>query len=247
MGYASPIRAIFADDTTFGGRQMMRSTAWTALTAVALLAVPCAFAPSALAQGMLGSGRTTARPAPDQRPREAAPALPGVAAQRGQAPIPAETPPSAMNPNDALFDGIARGDIQTVRDAVSRGAEVSSRNALGLTAVDSAVDRGNSEIMFYLLSIRGSGGASLPPSAASSGAPTARPADSRAERASAARGRAAPAAPVQAVSGPSRLPQLWQANGGAAQPSIGFLGFDAGTPVGAARPSAAAVVRRGRG
>lgn len=223
----------------------MRRMAWTAATAVALLAAPSAFVPPASAQGMLGSGRTTARPPPDQRPREAAPALPGVAAQRGQAPIPAETPPAAMNPNDALFDGIARGDIQTVRDAVARGADVNARNALGLTAVDSAVDRGRSDIMFYLLSMRGSGNAPPPPD---------RPApDARAQRAAAAaaaaaaRARPAPAAPAQTTTGTGRLPQLWQANGGAPQPSIGFLGFDAGTPAGASRSTqAASGLRRGR-
>lgn len=223
----------------------MRSTAWMALAATALLGTAPAFAPPAFAQGMLGSGRTTARPAPDQRPREPAPALPGVAAQRGVAPIPAETPPSSMNPNDALFDGIARGDIQTVRDAVARGADVNARNALGLTATDSAVDRGRPEIMFYLLSMRGSG--SAPP-------PSERPApEPRAQRAAAAaaataaRARPAPEAPIQTASGTGRLPQLWQANGGAPQPSIGFLGFDAGTPAGASRPSPAGpAVRRGR-
>lgn len=223
----------------------MRSTAWMALPALTLLATSPAFAPAALAQGMLGSGRTTARPAPDQRPREPAPALPGVAARRGVAPIPAETPPSSMNPNDALFDGITRGDIQTVRDAVARGADVNARNALGLTAVDSAVDRGRPEIMFYLLSMRGTGSAPPPPERS---AP-----DPRAQRAAAAaaasatRARPTREAPVQAASGIARLPLLWQANGGAPQPSIGFLGFDAGTPAGASRPSsAAAATRRGR-
>jgi hypothetical protein len=220
----------------------MRSTAWMALTAAALLATSPAFAPHAFAQGMLGSGRTTARPAPDQRPREPAPALPGVAAQRGVAPIPAESPPSAMNPNDALFDGIARGDIQTVRDAVGRGADVNARNALGLTAVDSAVDRGRSDIMFYLLSMRGTGSAP-PPQERSAPDPRAQ----RAAAAAAARARPAPEAPIQTASGAGRLPQLWQANGGAPQPSVGFLGFDAGTPAGASRPAAAAsATRRGR-
>jgi hypothetical protein len=203
-----------------------------AAAAVALLATPLAFAPPALAQGMLGSGRTTARPAPDQRPREAAPALPGVAAQRGQAPIPAETPPSSMNPNDALFDGIARGDLATVRDAVGRGADVNARNALGLTAVDSAVDRGRSDIMFYLLSMRGPGNAAPPPERSASGQRAA-----AAAPAPAARTRPAPAAQAESGSGAGRLPQLWQANGGAPQPSLGFLGFDAGTPAGAARPA----------
>ncbi|MBS7810063.1 ankyrin repeat domain-containing protein [Roseococcus pinisoli] len=223
----------------------MRSTAWMALSAVALLA---ATAPSAFAQGMLGRGGAAVRPPADQRPREPAPALPGVAAQRGIAPIPAETSPSAMNPNDALFDGIARGDIQTVRDAVARGADVNARNALGLTAVDSAVDRGRPEIMFYLLSMRST--ASAPPPPPERAAPDAR-AQRAAAAAAAAAARARPAqgsAPTASTGGTARLPQLWQANGGAPQPSIGFLGFDAGTPAGASRPTAAAATaRRNRG
>lgn len=184
------------------------------------------------AQGMLGSGRTTSR-SQTEAPREQPPALPGVAARRGQAPIPAETPPSSMNPNDALFDGINRGDIATVRDAVARGADVNARNALGLTAVDSAVDQGRPEIMFYVLSVRGMAGNAPPPpdSVPVRGGPRVRtPAPVR-------------EAPVQPVNAAPRLPQLWQANGGAPQPSIGFLGFDAGTPAGA-RPTQAA--RRAR-
>ncbi|MEI6158599.1 MAG: ankyrin repeat domain-containing protein [Roseococcus sp.] len=188
------------------------------------------------AQGMLGSGRTTSRPQPEA-PREQPPALPGVAARRGQAPIPAENPTASMNPNDALFDGINRGDIATVRDAVARGADVNARNALGLTAVDSAVDQGRPEIMFYVLSVRGMAGNAPPPP------------DPIPLRGPATRMRApAPApqqreAPVQVATVTPRLPQLWQANGGAPQPSIGFLGFDAGTPAGA-RPEQAP--RRGR-
>ena len=185
------------------------------------------------AQGMLGAGRTTSR-SQEQAPREQPPALPGVAARRGQAPIPAETPPSAMNPNDALFDGINRGDIATVRDAVARGADVNARNALGLTAVDSAVDQGRPEIMFYVLSVRGMAGNAPPPPES---VPVRGP-----------RVRTPPPAPMreaaaQPVTATPRLPVLWQANGGAPQPSIGFLGFDAGTPAGA-RPAQAA--RRAR-
>jgi len=178
------------------------------------------------AQGMLGAGRTTTRPQAEP-PREQPPALPGIAARRGQAPIPAETPPSAMNPNDALFDGINRGDITTVRDAVARGADVNARNALGLTAVDSAVDQGRPEIMFYVLSVRGIAGHAAPPpdSIPTRGARTHTPPPVRE-----APTRQAAAPPANAT---LRLPQLWQANGGAPQPSIGFLGFDAGTPAGA--------------
>jgi hypothetical protein len=188
------------------------------------------------AQGMLGSSRTTSRPQ-EAAPREQPPALPGVAARRGVAPIPAETPPSAMNPNDALFDGITRGDIATVRDAVGRGADVNARNALGLTAVDSAIDQGRPEIMFYVLSVRGMAGyAPPPPDAIPLRGPAARaprtPSQTQARETA-----------VQPANATPRLPQLWQANGGAPQPSIGFLGFDAGTPAGARPPHAE---RRGR-
>lgn len=190
-------------------------------------------APPVDAQGMLGSGRTTSRPQ-NEAPREQPPALPGVAARRGQAPIPAEANPSGMNPNDALFDGINRGDIATVRDAVARGADVNARNALGLTAVDSAVDQGRPEIMFYVLSVRGMAGNAPPPpdSIPQRGARVRTPPPVR-ER----------AAPVQPVAAAPRLPQLWQANGGSPQASIGFLGFDAGMPEGSRPPQAA---RRGR-
>ena len=204
---------------------MTRITTILLAGALVLPALPAA------AQGMLGSGRTTSRPQAET-PREQPPALPGVAARRGQAPIPAETPPSGMNPNDALFDGINRGDIGTVRDAVSRGADVNARNALGLTAVDAAVDQGRPEVMFYVLSVRGMAGNAAPPQ---QGMPTRGPAP---------RVRTPPpvreaALPVAAAT--PRLPQLWQSNGGAPQLGIGFLGFDAGMPSGA-RP-----VQRGRG
>lgn len=190
----------------------------------------------AQAQGMLGSSRTTTRSVPDA-PREQPPALPGVAARRGLQPVPAETPASSMNPNDALFDGINRGDIATVRDAVGRGADVNARNTLGLTAVDSAVDQGRPEIMFYVLSVRGIAG-NAPPPPDRAAAPRGRPAAAERVR------PVAPQGPTPVATVTPRLPQLWQANGGAAQPSIGFLGFDAGMPAGGAPREAA---RRGRG
>ncbi len=193
--------------------------------AAVLLLLPVA---PAFSQGMLGSGRTTSRSQPEA-PREQPPALPGVAARRGQAPIAAETPPASMNPNDALFDGISRGDIATVRDAVARGADVNARNALGLTAVDSAVDQGRPEVMFYVLSVRRIAGNAPPPPQPERGARAPRPEPIQRTRPPTAREEAR----TQVATVTPRLPQLWQANGGAAQPSIGFLGFDAGMPAGA--------------
>ena len=209
---------------------------WAAMAGLVLTPL---LAGPAQAQGMLGQGRTTSRPQPEA-PRELPPALPGVAARRGQAPIPAETPPASLNPNDALFDGINRGDIATVRDAIGRGADVNARNALGLTAVDSAVDQGRPEIMFYVLSVRGMAGNAAPPPERTGREPRLPPA---------ARVRTPPPgreAPVQPATVTPRLPQLWQSNGGAAQPAIGFLGFDAGRPAGSG-PAREPAARRGRG
>ncbi|MDB5414753.1 MAG: hypothetical protein JWR10_3088 [Rubritepida sp.] len=227
------------DEMTHIKASLMAAVAAGALLAPSLLGTGTAFA-----QGMLGGSNTTRRPTEPPR-REPPPALPGVAANRGQAPIPAEVPPSSMNPNDAMFDGINRGDIATVRDAVARGADVNSRNALGLTAIDSAVDQGRPEIMFYLLSMRGSAGNAPPPPerGAANPRPERAPARVRTPPPSAAREESQ----VQTGTVSPRLPQLWQANGGTPQPSIGFLGFDAGTPAGASRPSQpVAATRRGR-
>jgi hypothetical protein len=120
------------------------------LAALALLA-----AEPALAQNMLGRSGAVRPENNREAPRAPIPGLPGLMGRQNIAPIPAEVPPASMNPNDALFDGINRGDMATVRDAVARGADVGARNALGLTALESAVDQARSEIMFYLLSVRG--------------------------------------------------------------------------------------------
>lgn len=185
----------------------------------AVAALLAALPAAAQAQGsLMGRGPLTPQTGPAP-PREAPQGLPGVAARRGQRPIPAEADPAGMNPNDALFDGINRGDIGTVRDAIARGADVNARNALGLTALDSAVDQGRPEITVYLLSVRGTG--SAPP-------PSALPAQGRAARSApppreASRREAA--APVQPA--PAR-PRLFGNDGGTPRPEIGFLGFDAG-------------------
>lgn len=154
------------------------------------------------------------QPAAPAAQRAAPPALPGLQGRQSTV-TPAEVPPSAMNPNDALFDGIARGDLPAVRDAVNRGADLRARNPLGLTPVEAAVDRARPEITFYLLSVRGGAGM------ASSGPPP---------EAAAARGRPQPpvrparVAPVRQA--PTRPGPVVRADGGQPIPSIGFLGFD---------------------
>jgi hypothetical protein len=204
-----------------------------------ILVLPALLAPEALAQGIV-------RPA-DQptAPRAAAPALPGLAARRAPAPIPRDTPGS-LAPNAALFDAISRGDIGAARDAVARGADIESRNALGLSPLDAAVDQGRNEIAFFLLSARDRTRGSAPPEAPQAGTGAAPPA----LRAPAAARPPTPRAPLQtppalAVTPAASAPgaQLWAGNGGTPRPEVGFLGFDAGRPAGAVAPQPVATPR----
>jgi hypothetical protein len=212
-------------------------------------------APLLVLPGLLPAGEAAAQgmirpPERNTGPLAPAPALPGLSSRPSLAPIPAGENASGLSPNAAMFDGIVRGDLNAVRDAVARGADLNARNALGLTPVDAAVDQGRTEIAFYLLSARDltRGGPAPEPSPGALGAPppdAARRAAAAAARRDAAltaaargsaRGTAQPSTP--------RAARLWANDGGAPQPDIGFLGFDAGRPAGAA-PSAAR--RGGRG
>jgi ankyrin repeat protein len=108
---------------------------------------------------------------------------------------------------------------------VGRGADLNGRNVLGLTPLESAVDQGRNAIAFFLLSARGPGPSSAPPppplpGAAGPGttgraAPPPRPAR-------------APLSTPPAVAPRGTATPLPRADGGAARPDVGFLGFDAG-------------------
>ncbi|MCC7284498.1 MAG: ankyrin repeat domain-containing protein [Acetobacteraceae bacterium] len=152
---------------------------------------------------------------PASAPAGAAPpagAAAGAAAgPGGRAAVPAGTP------TEQLFDAIALGNIEIVRDAIGRGANLNARNVLGQRPVDLAIDVGRSDIAFLLLSMMRAGQpdrAALPPAAA---VPPARPAG---------RGRQDQAT-VTAPAAPPRHATLWRNDGGTPQPDIGFLGFDA--------------------
>ena len=119
--------------------------------------------------------------APAKRPPPAA--LPGLQGRRAPEPIPGD-PTQSLPPNAALFDAINRGDLPAARDAVARGADTEARNVLGLTPVDAAVDQGRTEIMFYLLSVRGAPRIGGPPPEAEE-----RPASAASRRREAARRR----------------------------------------------------------
>ena len=100
----------------------------------ALLAVPlaCAALAQAAAQSapqMMSGDNMTAgvknRGSVPLPPKAAPPpALPGARSVGG--PAAAQRPPSELSPNEALFDGVNRGDIVAVRDALSRGADLNA-------------------------------------------------------------------------------------------------------------------------
>jgi hypothetical protein len=211
-----------------------------ALVGAALLVWAALPAPEAAAQMLRNSAPRTEQ-APAVRPPPAA--LPGLQGRRAPEPIPGD-PTQSLAPNAALFDAINRGDLAAAREAVARGADTEARNVLGLTPVDAAVDQGRTEIMFYLLSVRGaSRGAGPPPPPQEAERRAAAPPPSRrnARREAAEPPRPAPAE----ASAPVRSARLWANDGGAPNPAVGFLGFDAGRPAGAAPPAGATPIRGG--
>ena len=77
--------------------------------------------------------------------------LPGAQSNPGTA-APSAKPPAMMDPTDALFDAINRGDIGAARDAVTRGADLGGHNLLGMTPIQLSVDLARNDITFLLLS-----------------------------------------------------------------------------------------------
>lgn len=206
------------------------------LLGCALLA-PSVLVPPAQAQGLgaaAGPGGTvnaarrgSSTPEPARQADPAA--LPGAKSRVGAAPL--TRAPSEMGPTEALFDAVNRGDIGAARDAVSRGADLNEHNLLGLTALELAVDLGNNDIAFLLLSLRGGEGpsgtakptrAASAPAGSQKGSTLKGPSPRGAARAVAA-DRPPAATPVR--SAPARQ---YGSDGGAPIPNAGFLGFGPG-------------------
>ncbi|MBV8458807.1 MAG: ankyrin repeat domain-containing protein [Acetobacteraceae bacterium] len=150
--------------------------------------------------------------------------LPG--AQSSTGPAPETVLPSMMDPTQALFDAINRGDIAAARDAISRGADVNGQNELGMTPIQLSLDLGHNDITFLLLS-SGAGR----PNGGSSGAPVQQAAAKPAPMKQANLIRHKPSAHrthVVAYASPAEqeLPQLYAGNGGTPIPQAGFLGFN---------------------
>jgi hypothetical protein len=171
-------------------------------------------------------GNKPAAPAPKVPPP---PALPGAQSNANRAAAPATRPATDMEPSEALFDAINRGDIGAARDAISRGADLNGRNILGMTPMELSIDLGRNDISFLLLSMRGGddGRNRQPPASDTAAKPSparqAKQAPSRTPSATAPRVAASAQQPV-----PSQTARLFGGDGGTPVPSAGFLGFDSG-------------------
>jgi hypothetical protein len=186
-----------------------------------LLVVAAAAAPSlAHGQNFNAIGGKQATPtAPKVAPP---PALPG-AASNPRAAAPLTKVPTDMEPNEALFDAINRGDIVTARDAISRGADLGARNILGMTPMELSVDLGRNDISFMLLSMRGADDRAGRRQAAADTAAKSTPA-----RQAKAPARVAPPKATASVQqpAPAQTARLFSGDGGTPSPNAGFLGFD---------------------
>src|ERR1700761_4053684 len=159
------------------------------------------------------------------------PAVPepdSVPGAKARAPVAPTTHAAGdLQPNDALFDAINRGDITAARDALNRGADMNAVNVLGMTPMELSVDLGRNDISFLLLSMRGEDsdrgaravGRDTPSPKTAAAPPT--------KTVSAARqaGRTRPVElPVAAK--PVATPKLFANDGGTPLPNAGLLGFD---------------------
>lgn len=209
---------------------MKRPLAW------ALAAGVAAFAGATPAWAQLGPTGSPAGMSPLINPqasdRQKAPvkqpdALPGASSNSERVtPQAADHPVAQMEPTDALFDAINRGDMGSARDAINRGADLSARNVLGMTPMELSVDLNRNDITFLLLSMRGSDSNPVTATAQKGKSPFGK----ATKEAQVQRHPAAPAKSAARVAPPPapQYPKLFAGNGGTPNPNAGFLGFDSG-------------------
>lgn len=179
--------------------------------------------------GGMGTGGNHIGPAsaPDKAPIPAPEAIPGSKPRLAAAP--ATKAAGDMQPTDALFDAINRGDIASARDALNRGADLNGVNVLGMTPMELSVDLGRNDISFLLLSMRGEdagrGSRAVGRDVAGS-APASKP-GTNAGPVSSARSapKSARVANTPEARKPVATPRLFANDGGAPVPNAGFLGF----------------------
>jgi hypothetical protein len=166
--------------------------------------------------------RAASANAVEKTPEASPDAVPGAKARAPAAP--AAKGALDLPPTEALFDAINRGDIAAARDALNRGADLNGENILGMTPMELSVDLGRNDISFLLLSMRGED-AGRGSRVEAKDAATA-PAAARPKKGAEVARRGAPAKPAPVAAKPVATPKLFANDGGAPQPSAGFLGFD---------------------
>jgi len=189
------------------------------LTAACLLVAAPSFAQRSFSPSKPASERPQAATA-----QEPPPALPGSRAEP-TAVAPANRPALDMQPTDALFDAINRGDLPGAKDALNRGADINGHNVLGLTPLDLAIDLGRNNITFVLLSMRGPETSRPAPAATAAAKAAPRTAARRVAR----REIPQPQAELRRTgyTSATQAPRRFAGDGGAPNPSAGFLGFGA--------------------
>jgi hypothetical protein len=193
-------------------------------------------------------GRSNRAAASQDKPPEPAPdAIPGATPRSPAAP--AGKTVGDLQPTDALFDAINRGDIAAARDALNRGADLDGVNILGMTPMELSVDLSRNDISFLLLSMRGedsgrgsravgrdtpvfatSGKTAQAGKSAQAGKNVQAGKNGRSGRSTVA-GKAVPAKTASmanrpAAARPDATPKEFANDGGTPLPSAGFLGFD---------------------
>ncbi len=171
--------------------------------------------------GIGGSHAPTRSEDSDEDKKQAPPpTIPG-AVPSPDTVVPASKTAKDLDPNAALFDAIDRGDLNSARDALNRGADLNARNVLGQRPLDMSIDLSRNAITFLLLSLRSQVGdpdASAPQKDEATDEQTASVPQTKAGR----RRRHAPtqAPPVQLATAAAQEPAA-----NTPQPSAGFLGF----------------------
>src|SRR4051812_30993105 len=173
--------------------------------------------------GNIASGRRGPSAAPDEPPIPAPDAVPGARARQPAAPM--TRVPTDMQPTEALFDAINRGDIASARDALNRGADLNGVNVLGMTPMELSVDLGRNDITFLLLSMRGEDSGRGSRAMARPGGPESPPAKTVRAKGPPAKQRVVSAKPAPVAAKPVATPKLFANDGGTPMPSAGFLGF----------------------
>jgi hypothetical protein len=209
--------------------QPRRLSGWRPSAAALGLALSCLAPAAAWAQlNSIVPGGSRGSPIQSHTPDKPAVAepdsVPGAKARE-----PAAPPTHAagdMQPNDALFDAINRGDIAAARDALNRGADMNAVNILGMTPMELSVDLGRNDISFLLLSMRGE---DSDRGARAVGRDVPAPKSKAPARIAAT---AKPSGRTKAIDSPVAtkpiaVPKLFANDGGTPQPNAGFLGFDA--------------------